>query len=96
MSLDAAKRAATAKEGLSLHHRFRKSDIAPDTQRPLVARSADRPIARSADRHLRSTFGPEVASRDFFDHCFGGRIPGEFRQGALGTGFLQTGVPVSF
>jgi serine protease Do len=44
-------------------------------------------VVKSSDEE-RSPFGPDDPFRDFFDRYFGDRMPREFRQGALGTGFL--------
>ena len=36
----------------------------------------------------QSPFGPDDPFKDFFDHFFGNRLPPNYRQGALGTGFI--------
>ncbi len=36
----------------------------------------------------QSPFGSDDPFRDFFDRYFGNRMPREYRQGALGTGFV--------
>jgi serine protease Do len=36
----------------------------------------------------QTPFGPDDPFKDFFDRYFGNRMPREYRQGALGTGFI--------
>jgi serine protease Do len=44
-------------------------------------------VVKTSDEE-QSPFGPNDPFKDFFDRYFGDRMPREFRQGALGTGFL--------
>jgi serine protease Do len=38
----------------------------------------------------QAPFGPDNSFRDFFDRFFGDRLPREYRQDTLGTGFIMT------
>ncbi|WP_319524480.1 DegQ family serine endoprotease [uncultured Desulfosarcina sp.] len=44
-------------------------------------------LVQASDQE-QSPFGPDDPFKDFFDHYFGNRMPREYRQGALGTGFI--------
>ena len=44
-------------------------------------------VIRTPDQGT-SPFGPEDPMRDFFEKFFGGQMPKEYRQNALGTGFV--------
>jgi serine protease Do len=54
---------------------------------PGVVNIVAQKVIKSSDE-VRSPFGSDDPFRDFFDRYFGDRMPREFRQGALGTGFL--------
>ena len=38
--------------------------------------------------HFRKPFGPDDPFKDFFDRFFGNRLPENFRQKSLGSGFI--------